>query len=187
MSTKFEKYLKENRRVFDVEYPDDEAIWRRMEENRPEQNRSKKGRSIRISAKFQRIAASVIIVIALSYIAIDLSIGISFNNNNSSLSQINSQYGEIEQNYMQVVKYKKEEINNTSIPDNDIIRSILGELKQLDKLYSETQEDLQKLGDNERVVNTIFNIYERKIELLERIIVETNKYDNYEKNNKSEI
>lgn len=84
MSTKFEKYLKENRRVFDVEYPDDEAIWRRMEENRPEQNRSKKGRSIRISAKFQRIAASVIIVIALSYIAIDLSIGISFNNNNSS-------------------------------------------------------------------------------------------------------
>lgn len=88
---------------------------------------------------------------------------------------------------MQVVKYKKEEINNTSIPDNDIIRSILGELKQLDKLYSETQEDLQKLGDNERVVNTIFNIYERKIELLERIIVETNKYDNYEKNNKSEI
>ncbi len=186
MSTKLEKYLNKNRSAIDVEYPDDDAIWKRIKENRPVQKSREARKSFRISSKLQRIAASVIIVIALSYIAIDLSIGITINKNNS-LSQINSQYGEIEKNYMQMVKYKKEEIHNTSVPDNEIIRSILGELKQLDKLYSETQEDLLKLGDNERVVNTIFNIYERKIELLERIIVETNKNDNYEKNNKSEI
>jgi hypothetical protein len=186
MSTKFEKYLKEKRHILDVEYPDDEAIWKRIEENRPEQKSRKVGKSIRINSNLRRIAASVIIVIALSYIAIDLSIGISFNNN-SSLALINSQYGEIEKNYLQEVKYRKEEINKVSVPDNDIIRSITDELKQLDKLFSETQKDLIELGDNERAVNTIFNMYERKIELLERIIVETDKYDNYEKNNKSEI
>ena len=186
MSTNFEKYLKRNRHILDVEYPDDEAIWTRIEENRPEQKNRKVGKLIRISSKLQKIAASVIIVIALSYIAIDLSIGISFNNN-SSLALINSQYGEIEKNYLQEVKYKKEELNTVSVPDNEIIRSITDELTQLDNIFSETQKDLIELGDNERAVNTIFNIYERKIELLERIIMETDKYDNYEKNNKSEI
>jgi hypothetical protein len=186
MSTKLEKYLKENRSVFDVEYPDDDAIWKKIAEESPVHKSSQVRKSIRMGSKFQRIAASVIIIVALSYIAIDLSIGISINNDNY-LSQINSEYGVIEKDYLEKVKYKQEEIKDTRVPDNDIIRSILGELKQLDKLYNETQEDLVELGDNERVVNTIFNIYERKIELLERIIVETNKYDNYEKNNKSEI
>jgi len=186
MSTNTEKYLKENRHLLDVEYPDDNAIWNRIEKSGIEPKK-KTGRKIfLINSKLQKIAASVIILLALSYIAIDLTVGISFDDKNY-LASVNDNYGNIEEEYIQTVKFKEEEIDEARIPDNDIIRSIIGELDQLDELYSETIKDLIELGDNQQVVNTIFNIYERKIELLERIIVETNKNDNYEKNNESEI
>lgn len=186
MSTKLEKYLKENRPVFDVEYPDDNAIWERIKESGMPQEKKDSRHTRRIITNFRRIAASAIIILALSYVAIDLAVGISFNNKNN-LAQINEEYGNIEEDYLQTVRYKQKEINKTDIPDSEIIKTILDELKQLDELYRESSKDLAKIDDNQRVVNTIFNIYERKIELLERIIVETNKYDNYEKNNESEI
>lgn len=186
MLTNTEKYLKENRSLLDVEYPDDNAIWSLIEKQGI-MPKKKSGRKLFLrETKLRKIAASVIIVIALSYIAVDLTIGISVKNENY-LSQVNEEYGNIEKDYIQTVKFKKQALDKVNVPDNEIIRSIISELEELDNLYNETSGDLIELGDNHQVVNTIFNIYERKIELLERIIIETNKYENYEKNNESEV
>ena len=188
MSTNTEKYLKDNRHLLDVEHPDDDAIWSKIQERdiEAQQESQKKKVIFLVSRTFRRIAASVIILLALSYIAIDLTVGISIRNENY-LSQLSTEYGNIEKDYIRTVKYKEQEVKDAGMADSDIIRAIISELKELDKLYSETEKDLIELGDNQQVVNTIFNIYERKIELLERIIVETNKNQNYEKNIESEI
>lgn len=187
MSTNTEKYLKENRHLLDVEYPDDDIIWSRISKSqgRKQLGTLGKGRKILLSLP-SKIAASVIILMALSYVITDLTVGVQINKRDY-LSEINSDYANIEEDYIMTVKLKEKNIREINIPDNEQTRTITNELKQLDEMFEYTMADLKELGDNEKVVNTIFNIYERKIELLERMIIETNKSENYEKNMEGNI
>jgi len=68
------------------------------------------------------------------------------------------------------------------VPENSIIKELFEEIKNLDKVYSQALKDLGELGNNEQVINTIFDIYEKKIHLLELVILETNKIRNNEAN-----
>jgi len=52
-------------------------------------------------------------------------------------------------------------------------------------IYYQAITDLEELGPNEKVINTIFNTYEQKIRLLEIIILETNKSTSHENDEKS--
>jgi hypothetical protein len=187
MSTNTEKYLKANRQQLDVEFPDDDIIWSKIKKVQAGNQASSKGnRRIVLPGLALKIAASVIILIAISYVITDLTVGVPFNNG-KYLSEISSEYANIEDDYIKTVKLKERDVREISLPDNEQTRSIAAELKQLDKIYNKTIADLKELGDNEKVVNTIFSIYERKIELLERMIIETNKADNYEKNIQSSL
>jgi len=56
--------------------------------------------------------------------------------------------------------------------------------KKLDLIYSQSMTDLRDLGPNEKVINTIFDTYEQKIRLLELIILESNKTESHENNEK---
>lgn len=188
MLSKTEKYLKENRHLLDVEDPRDDTIWKMIEKNsiKPKSKELKVKTIFLFNTTSRRIAAAALIILALSYITIDLTVGISLKNENY-LSQVGEEYGNIEKEYIRTVKYKEQEVKEVGKADTDIIKSIIDELNELDELFKITSRDLIELGDNQQAVNTIFNIYERKIELLERIIIETNKNMNYEKNNESEI
>ena len=64
--------------------------------------------------------------------------------------------------------------------ENLIIAELLEEIRRLDTIYEETMKDLEELGYNEQVIQTIFDTYEKKIYLLELIILENNKLKNHE-------
>ena len=64
--------------------------------------------------------------------------------------------------------------------DNVIIAELLEEIQKLDTIYEQTMKDLSELGYNEQVINTIFDTYEKKIYLLELVILENNKIKNHE-------
>lgn len=183
MSTKLEKYLREQRLRIDVEYPDDDAIWeginRRLPENRVTDNSTRLIREPRNT--FWKVAAIITILISTGYISYDL-IQDQKINRHGVLSAVSEDLGEQEYQYINTVSLKREEIRSIDIPKNDIINTLFEELKLQDELYKEASLDIEEIVDSDRVVNTIFNIYERKIDLLERIIIETNKTRNYEKN-----
>jgi len=67
-----------------------------------------------------------------------------------------------------------------SYVDNVIIAELLEEIQKLDTIYEQTMKDLSELGYNEKVIHTIFDTYEKKIYLLELIILENNKIKNHE-------
>jgi len=177
MSTELENYLKSQGSSLDVEEPDDQLIWEgiRQELNHSDTRRGKKRMLIRI----RNVAAVVIIVLSVGYISNDI-LGDRRMNSRVSLADIDRSLGEREKEYRNLVNFKQEEAAAFNHIDNIIIAELLEEIQKLDTIYEQTLEDLGELGYNEQVIETIFDTYEKKIYLLELIILENNKIKYHE-------
>jgi len=176
MSTKLEKYLKSQRETLDVESPDDQVIWEgiRQDLQGPPTRTEKRRTLIRI----RNIAAALVILVSVGYMINDI-IG-DRQDTGISLADIDRELGAREQEYRTLVSFKQQEAGSFNHVDNLIIAELLEEIQKLDTIYEETMKDLSELGFNEQVIHTIFDTYEKKIYLLELIILENNKIKNYE-------
>jgi hypothetical protein len=119
----------------------------------------------------------------MGYIANDI-INARFSAKNLTLSSIDSELGKRENDYKTLVNFKTDEVKSFSNSNDKIINQLFDEIKNLDFEYAQALADLKILGPNEKVINTIFNTYEQKISLLELIILEKNKQNSHEKNEK---
>lgn len=125
------------------------------------------------------MAAVLIIVVSVGYMIADLT-GDRRSSVKISLSDIDRDLGAREQEYRAMVNFKQQEAGAFHQQDNEIIAELLGEIQKLDTIYEQTMKDLRELGNDERVIQTIFDTYEKKIYLLELIILENNKMKNDE-------
>lgn len=177
MSNELEKYLKSQRDSLDVESPDDQLIWEGIrKELQDSGNRRDKRRML---IRIRNIAATIILVISVGYMVQDI-LGDRSVGRNFSLADIDQSLGEREQEYRTLVSFKQQEAGSFNHVDNLIIAELLEEIQKLDTIYEETMKDLGELGYNEQVIQTIFDTYEKKIYLLELIILENNKIKNHE-------
>jgi hypothetical protein len=184
MSVKLEKYLSRQRENLDVETPDDNIIWAGIQERlHPDKQPDKHQISKTMLIRIRNIAAVAVILFSLGYIGNDIING-RLGERKISLSSINNELGRREKEYKTLVNFKTEEVKSFRGSDDVIIKQLFDEIKKLDAVYDQSIKDLKELGPNERVINTIFNTYELKIRLLELIILETNKINSHESNNK---
>lgn len=181
MSARIEKYLTEQRRNLDVESPDDNAIWEKIQSSHKNRDIKQLNTKIRL-LKLRNIAATAIILFSLGYIANDIVNG-KISGKQVTLSSIDSDLGRRENEYKTLVNYKTEEVRSSTGSEDKIIIQLFEEIRKLDIVYEQAMTDLRTLGSDERVINTIFSTYEQKIRLLELIILETNK-KNHENNEK---
>ena len=177
MSTDLERYLQNQRKELDVESPDDQMIWEGIRKGLLASETRSEKRNILI--RIRNIAAVALIVLSLGYIVSDV-IGERRINEEISLASIDKELGTREQEYRTMVSFKQKEARSFNYVDNVIIMELLEEIQKLDTIYEQTLEDLSELGYNEKVINTIFDTYEKKIYLLELIILENNKIKNHE-------
>jgi hypothetical protein len=177
MASELEKYLKKQRDFLDVESPDDQLIWEgiRQELQHSDTRRDKR----RIMIRIRNIAAVVILVISVGYMVQDI-LGDRKMGGGITLADIDQNLGEREQEYRTLVSFKQREAASFNHVDNLIIEELLEEIQKLDTIYEETMKDLGELGYNEQVIQTIFDTYEKKIYLLELIILENNRIRNHE-------
>lgn len=181
MSVELEKYLKKERESLDVESPDDQLIWEGIRSGINRADATGERKSILI--RFRNMAAVVIILLSVGYMVVDL-ITERRTDHGVSLADIDRGLGEREIEYMALVCFKQDEVGSYNHLDNLIIAELLEEIQKLDTIYEQTLKDLGELGYNEQVINTIFDTYEKKIYLLELIILENNKIENYEREEK---
>lgn len=190
MSTEMEKYIREQKERLDVEEPDNSAIWNRISDGLKEDSRRRvhDNNQLLITGSdsgvwrfvtFRRIAATLLILLGLAYIAGDIVS--DRQSQNVPLATIDPRLGKRESEYVQVIEARMSRVN-LSGSQNLVINELIKELGEQDIAYREAISDLESMGNNERLVNTIFSIYERKIKLLERIIMETNKEEIYDEN-----
>ncbi len=172
MSTDFEKYLEKKRPDLDVETPDDHIIWEgiRKELTTPGSGFEKKRMLIRI----RNVAAVVVLVLSVGYFIYDM-IGERRQTVRIELADIDKELGIRENEYRKMVALKQQKVGSFNHVDNLIIAELFEEIQRLDTIYELTLKDLGELGYNEQVIHTLFDTYEKKIYLLELIILENNK------------
>jgi hypothetical protein len=177
MSKDLEKYLQKQREAMDVESPDDALIWEgiRKDLHQAEVRSERKRMWIRL----RNMAAVLIILVSVGYMVFDL-IGEGRMGKELSLADLDQELGSREKEYRSKVALKYEEAQTYNYVDDVIIAELLEEIQKLDTIYEETLEDLNELGYDEQVIQTIFDTYEKKIYLLELIILENNKIKNHE-------
>ena len=175
MKIDLEKYLKTRRQHLDVEEPDETLLWEGI---RNEIISEKK------TARFNlwKIAAIFLAIFTFSYIAYnELS---KEKEREFTLSQINKSLGEREKGYQQKVLLKMQDANIPELsrrPESDILPVLINELNELDTIYDDAMNDLKQNGYLEQIVEIIFDTYEKRIRILEQIIMETQKLEMYEK------
>ncbi len=179
-----EKYLSDHRDDLDVENPDDNIVWQNIQ-NELLRKRQAEKRAIRklMLIRVRNIAAGILLVFSLGYIANDIINGRT-RNSEVTLSSINYDLGVREKEYKTLVSFKTEEVSSFTGSHDIIIRELFSEIAGVDTVYNQAMNDLKKLGPNVKVINTIFNTYEQKIRLLELIILETNKQSSHENDKK---
>ncbi len=181
MPADLEKYLRERREAMDVESPDDPVIWEGIRKGLQESDirANRKQRFVRI----RNVAAVLIILVSVGYMVLDL-VGEHRAGHQLTLTDIDRDLGAREREYRAMVGLKFKEAGAFNHVDNVIIAELLEEIQKLDTIYEQTLKDLNELGYNEQVIQTIFDTYERKIYLLELIILENNKLKNHENDEK---
>jgi hypothetical protein len=185
MSAKMEEYLNRKRSELDVETPDDDAIWNGIKRGLHSQEQGdRKILSGTALIRFRNIAAAAIILFSLGYIANDIING-RVARGKVTLSSINSHLGDREKEYKMLVGFKTNEVKAFAASEDVVIKELFEEIKKLDLIYDQAMADLKELGPDEKVINTIFSTYEQRIRLLELIILETNKINSHENNEKT--
>jgi hypothetical protein len=174
MKINLEKYLKTKRKELDVEEPDDALLWEGI---RKEIITEKKASGFNL----WKVAAIFLAVFTLSYIIYN---EISREKEREfTLSQINESLGAREKAYQQTVILKMQDANIQELSgtsENDIIPVLINELNVLDTIYQDAISDLKQHGYMEQIVEIIFDTYEKRIRILEKIIMETRKIEKYE-------
>lgn len=184
MLTDLEKYLAEKRESLDVESPDDNLIWEGIRKKLPvKDDKIQKQVMIRTIVRLGKIAAVAFILFSVGYITKDI-IGSRKIDAKVTLSEIDRELGNREKEYRSLVNLKIEEVRTFSNTGNQVIKELLEEVSNLDIVYDQAMKDLKEMGYNEKIVNTIFDTYEKKIRLLELVILESNKSGSYENNGK---
>lgn len=177
MAGKLEKLLKRQRKSLDVELPDDQLIWEGIRQELQDSVTRRSGK--RTLIRIRNIAAAMILVISVGYMVLDL-LGDRRMRSGITLADIDQSLGARELEYRKLVNLKQKEVTSLNPQDHEIIAELLEEIRRLDTIYEETLKDLAELGYHEQVIQTIFDTYEKRIYLLELIILENNKIRNHE-------
>lgn len=123
-----------------------------------------------------RIAAILIIGLFLSTLIYK---GIDFYSPSSDDSCPNRELCEAEVFYTrQVAKYYDQIRNLPFKDDSQTRREILNELREMDVQVAGMKEDLKQNPDDERIIYTIINYYQEKIDFMNMVIIRTTESEN---------
>lgn len=171
MKKDLEEIIKENRLRLDVEEPENDLVWEGV--------RGGLNKKQKLPDWFWKVAAIFIFVVSATY----------FVANETSkkqvvivtLSDISKDLGTQEQALQQQVNLKWELVEKR-LPDNDPeIQFLINQLNELDAIYVDYQKDLNRTLDNEPVIRAMLDNYDKKIRILNRLLMEIEKEKDHEK------
>ena len=171
-----EEYIRKNRHQLDVEKPDEDYLWTGISHSI--NNRNKQRRFLTI-----KIAASVIVIVTLSIITFQLT---SIRSNQQLiLSNIDPNLAKQEAQFQNQIKTYYKILQKTNY-NEDLLTTSFRDLEYIDTLISKYSDDLNQNGPNPKLINSLMDLYQKKIRMLNRMLNEIEKNQKYE-NNKTNI
>ena len=172
----FDKYMSKNRRHFDVEKPDEDYLWTGISQSLNTQ--SKKKRFLVL-----KIAASIILILGLSLVTYQLT---SIRNNQQLiLAKIDPDLAKQEAQFQNQIKTYYQVLESSDY-NKDLLTESFHDLEYIDTLITMYSDDLAKNGPNPKLLNSLMDLYQKKMKLLDRMLNEIEKDQKYE-NNKTNI
>jgi hypothetical protein len=173
MKSKFEEFLKNNRQQLDVESPDDQLIWGGINSELRQKPKS-------VFRNFWKAAAVILLLMSSGYFIYNEFFKSQPLVYTISLSDIDPNYAVMETNYLLVIDNKMQELGQVSSSSIENITVYREELINLDEMYEEYQHDFVELGENERLIMAMMDYYEKKMRVLDRMLMEIQKQKDYE-------
>ncbi|MDO5971437.1 hypothetical protein Q4Q35_16645 [Flavivirga aquimarina] len=174
----FQKYIKENKALFDVHKADKSKLWANIEAGlNPQESKTK---TIKLwSNPIFKVAATIVIALGVfSLINIIIVGGVKQNSqNNLALQELN----DINSHYKGLVAYHVKLVNKNSQLSSQEKKEFLSFMDELDLEYELLKVELQKNLDSERILEAIVINYKKRIELIENLLSHINnskKMDN---------
>jgi len=173
MKSKFEEFLENNRQQLDVEEPDDQLIWQGISNELKQKPKS-------VFGNFWKAAAVILLLISSSYFVYNEFFKAEQVVYTISLSDIDPNFATMENDYQLVIDNKMQELGQLSSANVENIAVYNEELKNLDEMYEEYQQDFVELGKNERIIMAMIDYYEKKMRILDRMLMEIQKQKDHE-------
>jgi hypothetical protein len=166
-----ESYIRKNRNKLDVEKPDEDYLWTGISQA---MNGTKKRKHI---VFWRYVAAASVILFLSATITYVLHSGgrqqLIFVNIDPKLADQEAQFKDQINSYSELIK-------QTSFNDNKLATGN-SEIQYIDVLINHYSEDLKQNGPNPKLINSLMDLYRKKIMLLERMLNEIEKSKKDEK------
>ncbi|MBK9336608.1 MAG: hypothetical protein IPM98_08435 [Lewinellaceae bacterium] len=159
-----EAFIRSNRDAFDAQTPD-QRVWAAIEQAAP----AKGAKVVYVNwhRNLLRAAASIALLIA------GINIGIWYAGSNGqagmAMSDISTEYAELEQYYERDISTKKSKLTRFAAYSD---KNVLDDLRQMDGMMNELRQELANVppGNREQVVRAMIENYKAKAAILERVL-----------------
>ncbi len=174
MKINLEEYLKKNRPKLDVEFPD-QSVWNGINAgitNNRTRNKSTLG---------WKVAAIFLFLISATYVF--------YNETKNkevifiSLSDISSELKQQETEFQNTIGVKWQQVQQVLPSDQSDFQFLFDELNYLETINTDYKSDLSLSGANEQIIRAMLDYYEKKIQLLDRLLMEAQKQQDHEDKN----
>ncbi len=179
---RLEEFVKANREEFDDIVPSPE-LWSRIERELPMQIDHQKKNERSFSLAFVvRVAASVIVVMGISFV-----IYLRSNNNKEvNYASINPVYAQQQIRYTALIENKRTALKNISHADPELYEEFSSETAQMDSVYKKLKRDLVTSPNPELVLRAMIRNLEVQTEVLNQQLAAIEQYNQMKKENESE-
>lgn len=170
---KIEQYIRKNRSELDIEKPDEDYLWTGISQALNGTRKSKNKVLWRSMA-----AASVILFVSISatyFFTISKKQQLIFVNIDPTLANQEVQFINQIESYSKLIK-------QASVNDKQMATGT-SEIQYIDELIEHYSEDLKQKGPNSKLINSLMDLYRKKLMLLERMLNEIEKSKENEKRN----
>lgn len=168
---KLESYIRSNRDALDVEKPDEENLWRGISQSLGKTKRHQK-------IVYLRSAAAVAVIMVLS-VSLAYFIGKS-QQPQLIFVNIDPNLAKQEAGLLNQIDDYSNQIKKASYNPNQLVTNSK-DLEYVDELISHYTEDLKQNGPNPKLINSLMDLYQKKILILNRMLNEIEKNKNDEK------
>ena len=168
-----EEYIRKKRNQLDVESAEEDYLWTGIAHSLNTKSSQKKLRRF-----FNlKIAAAAVLVIALSLITYQIT---SLRSNQQLiLAKVDPELAKQEAQFQHQIKTYYEVLQKTDY-DKEQLTTNFKDLEYIDTLIKKYSKDLNTYGPNPKLLNSLMDLYQKKIRLLDRMLNEIEKTKKYE-------
>ncbi len=164
-----DEFITNNRNLLDSEEPDD---------GHEDRFRARLGHLKKKTAPMKtmkllfRVASIFLVIASLSFLAYKYTgINESAVSQKMALSQVSDEYKEVEEYYQKTIDKKLTRLENLRCENSiEQKKSVYDDLKELDTMYSDLQNELVHNANDERIINAMINSYQMKANVIDKVL-----------------